>query len=72
MNEAIIRHAAGFVLRNGRSGVAKWRRLSVWFNRATETGVLVTTGNASFITGPRRKLLDLLHTLLQELQNSTK
>jgi hypothetical protein len=36
------------------------------------TGVLVTSGNASFTTGARRALLDLLHTLLYELQKNAK
>ena len=39
---------------------------------AAKTGVLVTSGNASFTTGARRNLLDLLHTLLYELQKSAR
>jgi len=35
---------------------------------STGTGVLVTSGNASFTTGPRRRLLDVLQSLLYELQ----
>ena len=39
---------------------------------STGTGILVTSGNASFTTGARRRLLDALHTLLYEFQKSAK
>ena len=35
-------------------------------------GVLVTSGNPSFVTGPRRQLLDWLRALLSELQKSAR
>ena len=41
-------------------------------SREAITGVLVTSGNPTFAAGPRGRLLDLLHTLLQELQDSAK
>jgi hypothetical protein len=39
---------------------------------STGTGVLVTSGNASFTTGARRRLLDALQALLYELQKSAR
>jgi hypothetical protein len=39
---------------------------------STGTGVLVTSGNATFTTGARRRLLDVLHSLLAEVQKSAK
>jgi hypothetical protein len=39
---------------------------------ANRTGVLVTSGNASFSTGTRRRLLDMLQSLLYELEKSAK
>ena len=39
---------------------------------STGTGVLVTSGNASFTAGARRRLLDALQALLYELQKSTR
>ena len=36
------------------------------------TAVLVTSGNSTFTLGSRRNLLDLLHTLLDELIKSAK
>jgi hypothetical protein len=36
------------------------------------TAVLVTSGNVSFSTGPRRTLLDLLQSFLRELQATAK
>jgi len=38
----------------------------------SETAVLVTSGNVSFSTGPRRALLDLLQSVLNELQAIAK
>jgi hypothetical protein len=36
------------------------------------TAVLVTSGNSSFATGPRQSLLDLLHSVLHELQATAR
>ena len=37
-----------------------------------QTAVLVTSGNSTFTMGSRRTLLELLHTLLNELMKSAK
>jgi len=37
-----------------------------------QTAVLVTSGNSTFTMGSRRNLLELLHTLLNELMKSAK
>ena len=37
-----------------------------------QTAVLVTSGNSTFMMGSRRNLLELLHTLLNELMKSAK
>jgi hypothetical protein len=39
---------------------------------ATGTAVLVTSGNASFTTGARRRLLDMLQSLRYELEKRAK
>ena len=43
---------------------------TVTINRRNEVGVLVASGNPSFDTGPRRQLLNLLHSILEDLQRA--
>jgi hypothetical protein len=63
--------SGGHIGTDSRAGDGILETLMVTDSTAA-TGVLVTSGNASFATGPRRRLVDWLHSLLAELQKSAK
>jgi hypothetical protein len=62
--------SGGHIGTDPRAGDGVFETLTV--TDSTGTGVLVTSGNGSFSTGARRRLLDMLQSLLYELQKRAK